>query len=122
MGRWPRVTDQQRFTNIRDTVLRVLSTWARRAVFLGDPRVNDHSVTDEAIERDFLRNAFKYQHCERVCVGFRRRGGVVVFDELGGQIPESITGRRLRDRDFGALLHNLCHTEVTDLGFALDSV
>lgn len=51
---------------------------------LGDPRVDDRRVAGEVGERNFLRDAFEYQHRERVRVGMYRCGEIIAFDDLDG--------------------------------------
>ena len=86
-----------------------------------DPRVNYRSVAREVEERCFLRDAFEYQHCERVGVGTRRCGDAVVLDELGGRVSDNVSRHRPRERErgFGDVLHDLRDSEVANLGFAL---
>jgi hypothetical protein len=82
----------------------------------------DRSVTREVGEWDLLRDAFDYQHCERVCVGIARFV-VVVLDELRRCIPQKIPMRHCSLGCFvSRFFHDLRHSEVTNLRFALASI
>ena len=53
----------------------------------------------------------------------RRCGDTAVFDELGGHIPDTISGcHRLRGRRPVDLLPDSCYSEITNLRFALSGV
>ena len=51
---------------------------------LDEPHVNDRSIAIDVGVRCFLRDAFKYQHCERVRVGIHRWEDTAAFEELDG--------------------------------------
>ena len=84
--------------------------------------MEDRGIAREIGEWLFLRDAFKYQHRKRVCVGIGLCRDGTPAEELGGGIPQSVSGHPRRGHAFVDLVRDSRYSEIANLWFTLSSV